>query len=155
MATSIGRRKVFQSIDKNGNGVIDFKEWYKHFDSLVRSGKKTEKELLDLYRKYDEEGSSKGIDFDEFNKFMDEVFGHADDFELRSFVEKKIKYYADMIIKYDGKADELAMGELTFYMAVQRAMTNKATTQDVGMLDAINDFLQEKGIVDKKTTFYH
>ncbi len=75
--------------------------------------------------------------------------------DLEKFVEDKINNYAQMIIDGKPRADELALGELQFYMALRRMLTNRATSQDVGMLDAINDVLQEKGLVKKGTTFYH
>ncbi len=75
--------------------------------------------------------------------------------DLKKFAEDKINSYAQMIIEGKDRADELALGELQFYMALRRTLNNRATSQDVGMLDAINDVLQEKGLVKKGTTFYH
>jgi hypothetical protein len=69
-------------------------------------------------------------------------------------VEEKINYYAKRIIERGDKADEHALGELTFYMAFRRVLEGKATIQDVGMLDAINDTLQESGIISEQDTFY-
>ncbi len=68
------------------------------------------------------------------------------------FVEDKINHYAQMIVDHGDKADELAMGQLTFYMALRRVVKGEATTQDLGMMDAVNDFLQEQGIVNKGET---
>lgn len=74
--------------------------------------------------------------------------------DVQQFVEDKINHYAGMIVNHKDKADELAMGQLSFYMAFRRVLKGEATTQDLGMMDAINDVLQEKGIVEKRTTFY-
>ena len=49
--------------------------------------------------------------------------------------------------------DEFALGEMTFYMALRRVTTGKGTPTDMGMMDAINDTLQTKGIVKPGTTF--
>ncbi|GEM_PF-2872086 len=77
--TKAERKKAFALIDKNNNGTIEFKEWYKHFDALIRkkNATMTAEKLLGLYKAYDKDGSSKGIDFEEYNSFMDDVFGTA------------------------------------------------------------------------------
>lgn len=73
---------------------------------------------------------------------------------LTQFVEEKINHYARMIADYNEKADELAFGQLSFYMALRRVLQDKATTEDKGMMDAVNDVLQHKGLVAKGSTFY-
>lgn len=77
MSTTTDRKKAFGTIDKNGNGTIEFKEWYKHFDALIRKKGSTwtAEKLLALYKSF--EGDSKGINFEEYNSFMDAVFGKA------------------------------------------------------------------------------
>ncbi|ELS04478.1 hypothetical protein Xen7305DRAFT_00042120 [Xenococcus sp. PCC 7305] len=72
---------------------------------------------------------------------------------LEKFIEDKLNQYAKTIIDKSTKSDEHALGELTFYMSLRRVTTGKATPQDIGMMDAINDTLQEKGIIDEKSTF--
>ncbi|MDA8654089.1 hypothetical protein N9M50_03030 [Alphaproteobacteria bacterium] len=72
---------------------------------------------------------------------------------MNSFVEKKINYYAQAIVDGSDKRDAHAMGELTFYMALRRTMKGEATIQDVGMMDAVNDVLQEIGVVFEGATF--
>lgn len=74
--------------------------------------------------------------------------------DLQQFVEDKINRYAQMIVDHRDKADELAMGQLQFYIAFRRVLDGNATTHDLGMMDAINDVLQEKGLVDKGSVFY-
>ncbi len=71
------RQVTFEKIDTSGNGIIEFKEWYKHFDALIRKKNSTwtAEKLLVLYKKY--EGDSKGINFKEYCSFMDDVFGAA------------------------------------------------------------------------------
>lgn len=39
-------------------------------------------------------------------------------------------------------------------MALRRVLQDKATNQDKGMIDAVNDVLQQKGLVAKGGTFY-
>ncbi len=73
---------------------------------------------------------------------------------LETFIEAKINHYAQMIIDFTEKGDDLALGELNFYIALRRVLNGTATTQDKGMVDAINDTLQELGVLDKKKTFY-
>ena len=74
--------------------------------------------------------------------------------DLNSFIEQKLNRYAKAIIDGSAKIDEHALGEMFFYMALRRVLTGKATYQDIGMMDAINDTLQEKGIVEASKTFY-
>jgi hypothetical protein len=47
----------------------------------------------------------------------------------------------------------LALGELNAYVTLCRILKNTKTTQDLGMADAINDFLQFIGIVAPKKHF--
>lgn len=77
MTEKTDRQKAFDKIDKDGSGVIEFKEWYKHFDALIRKKNSTwtAETLLALYKGY--EGNSKGINFEEYCSFMDEVFKAA------------------------------------------------------------------------------
>lgn len=69
------RKGAFQVIDKDGSGIIEFKEWYKHFDALIREKDSTwtAEKLLVMYQAY--EGDDKGINFEEYSTFMDDVFG--------------------------------------------------------------------------------
>lgn len=73
---------------------------------------------------------------------------------LIEFIEKKLNAYAESIRQGGAKIDELALGELTFYMALRRVLTGQPTPQDIGLMDAINDTLQELGLVERTKTFY-
>lgn len=73
---------------------------------------------------------------------------------LNEFIETKVNEYAQKIVKGSDKSDELAFGELSFYLSLRRVLTDKATPQDVGLVDAINDTLQELGVLEKGKTFY-
>ena len=74
--------------------------------------------------------------------------------DLLAFVETKIDSYSKKIVEGNDKMDDLALGELTFYITLRRALKGTATIQDKGLLDAINDTLQELGVVDSKSSFY-
>ena len=72
---------------------------------------------------------------------------------MNEFVEKKINSYAQNIIDGSDKRDAHAMGELKFYMALRRCLKSESTIEDIGMLDAINDVLQEVNLIDDSVTF--
>lgn len=72
---------------------------------------------------------------------------------MYEFVEAKVNEYAEAIIKGSDKKDAHALGELTFYMAIRRVLKGEATIQDLGMMDAINDTLQEANIIEDGKTF--
>ena len=73
---------------------------------------------------------------------------------LDSFIENKLNTFADRIKDGSDRVDEHALGELTFFMALRRVLSQKATPQDLGLMDAINDTLQEKGIIESGKTFF-
>lgn len=73
---------------------------------------------------------------------------------IESFIEEKLNHYAQQIVDRSERADEMALGELTFYIALRRVINGNGTLQDLGLMDAINDTLQEKGLLEKGQTFY-
>lgn len=73
---------------------------------------------------------------------------------LTDLIETKLNEYAQKIVKGGEKSDELAFGQISFYLSLRRVLNGKATPQDVGLVDAINDTLQELGIINKDKTFY-
>ena len=75
--------------------------------------------------------------------------------DLTNFIEEKLNKYAKDVIESGAKADEHALGELTFYMTLRRVISGNATMQDVGMMDAINDTLQRLGLVESRAAFYN
>ncbi|MFK7907384.1 MAG: hypothetical protein AB8B69_19775 [Chitinophagales bacterium] len=77
MNSTAERQKAFDTIDINGNGIIEFKEWYKYFDPLIRkkNATMTAEKLLNLFKEY--EGDDKGINFEEYSSFMDDVLGRG------------------------------------------------------------------------------
>jgi hypothetical protein len=72
---------------------------------------------------------------------------------MKSFVEAKINEYAKAILDGSDKRDAHAMGELHFYMALRRILKGDGTIQDIGMMDAVNDTLQELRLVFEGATF--
>lgn len=72
---------------------------------------------------------------------------------MEAFVEAKINEYAQKIIDGSDKRDAHAMGELEFYMAFRRILKGDETAQDVGLMDAVNDTLQEMGVVESGASF--
>ena len=72
---------------------------------------------------------------------------------MQEFIESNINQYAEAIIKGSDKKDAFCLGQLTFFMALRRISKGGATMQDLGMVDAINDTLQEAGLIDKDKTF--
>ncbi len=74
--------------------------------------------------------------------------------EHNEFIESKLNEYAGKIVKGSERSDELAFGQVGFYLALRRVLNGKATLQDVGLMDAINDTLQQMGRLEKGTTFY-
>ncbi len=74
--------------------------------------------------------------------------------DMEQFIEDKLNSYADKIKSGSAKVDELALGELSFYMALRRVLDGRGTPQDLGLMDAINDTLQLKGILEEGKTFF-
>ncbi|MGB0930848.1 MAG: hypothetical protein ACPGVB_08735 [Chitinophagales bacterium] len=72
-----GRKASFDTIDKDGSGLINFIEWYKHFKGLLADTDMTRGELEMMFSAYDEGGSVRGVDLEEYTNFMNDVFGEA------------------------------------------------------------------------------
>lgn len=73
--TAQDRTNAFNAIDKSKNGRIDFEEWYAHFKGWAEENNMSRDELKMVFNAYDEAGTSRGADFDEYNSFMDDIFG--------------------------------------------------------------------------------
>jgi hypothetical protein len=73
---------------------------------------------------------------------------------LAQFIEDKLNHYAETIVTGNQKMDEHALGELYFYMALRRVIDGKATFEDIGTMDAINDTLQKLGVIRSSDVFY-
>jgi hypothetical protein len=63
-------------------------------------------------------------------------------------------YLEERIAEVSAKHDEVATAKLAFYTSLQRVLNKQATRADIGTMDAINDLLQQLGLVPAKKTFY-
>ena len=75
--------------------------------------------------------------------------------ELSQFIETKLNKYAERVVTSSEQMDDYAFGEISWYLTLRRVLAGKGTTQDLGMMDAINDTLQQKGFIGTGTTFLH
>ena len=73
--------------------------------------------------------------------------------DLSKYIEEKLNAYAEKIKMGSAKVDEHALGEIRFYMAFRRVLERRASPEDLGLMDAINDLLQAKGILGTGGTF--
>ncbi|EAQ67142.1 hypothetical protein MED121_14484 [Marinomonas sp. MED121] len=73
---------------------------------------------------------------------------------LNELIEDKISQYAQALASGHTKKQEHALGEIGFYLALARIKAKKATAEDIGLFDAINDTLQLQGLIANHQTFY-
>lgn len=74
--------------------------------------------------------------------------------DFESFVENQINLAAQIIAtKKSARLDDAGFGKLGFYLAVRRGLKGTTTPEDLGLLDAINDSLQELGLLGRGKTF--
>lgn len=70
------------------------------------------------------------------------------------WVEERINLAANSIVeKKTTSLDEVAFGKLGVLLTLRRVLKNKATPQDIGMLDVINDVLQMLEVLQADETF--
>ena len=75
--------------------------------------------------------------------------------DLKKYTDDNLHKYAQKIADVTSQnIDEHSLGKVQFFMALRRILDGKANYQDIGLVDAINDTLQDLGIVDSKSTFY-
>lgn len=75
--------------------------------------------------------------------------------ELSQFIETKLNNYAARVVTSGEQMEDYAFGEISWYLTLRRVLAGKGTPQDLGLMDAINDTLQQKGFVGTSTTFLH
>jgi hypothetical protein len=73
---------------------------------------------------------------------------------LNELIEEKLNHYAQKIVTGGRQSDELAVGEINFYIALRRVVNDKGTPEDLGLMDAINDTLQALGKIETGSSFY-
>jgi hypothetical protein len=75
--------------------------------------------------------------------------------EFQAFLNEQIKLLTDKI--GDDKHsinDDVSLGKLTFYLAIRQALEQHASPQDMGLVGAFNDTLQQLGVLDESKTFF-
>ncbi len=74
--------------------------------------------------------------------------------DFEAFVETQINQAAQNVVsKKSSRLDDVAFGKLGFYLAMRRAINGTASSEDLGLLDAINDSLQTLKLLDSDETF--
>ena len=74
--------------------------------------------------------------------------------DLKNTTDNLHKYAKKISDETSQKIDEHSLGKVKFFFALRRILDGKANFEDIGLMDAINDTLQELGIVESKKTFY-
>ena len=75
--------------------------------------------------------------------------------DIKKYTDENLHKYAQRIAdETSQKVDEHSLGKVQFYMALRRILDGNANYQDIGLIDAINDTLQDLGIVESQKTFY-
>ncbi|MCE7762489.1 hypothetical protein GQL56_07515 [Pseudomonas putida] len=74
--------------------------------------------------------------------------------DFKSFLETQINAAAKQIIdKQKPELDHIAHGKLGFLLSLRRVVDGTATREDLGLHDAVNDVLQQLGLVEAKATY--
>lgn len=74
--------------------------------------------------------------------------------DFEQFVETQINQAAQAIVtRKSNKLDDVGFGKLGFYLAVRRALSGTPSSEDLGLLDAVNDSLQALGLLGRGGTF--
>lgn len=74
--------------------------------------------------------------------------------DFAAFVETQINRVAQKIIGSNSQRyDEHSHGKLSFLLSLRRVMSKKATAEDLGRQDAINDVLQALNIIEPNKTY--
>jgi hypothetical protein len=73
---------------------------------------------------------------------------------FKVFVEEQI-YLTEQKL-HNGKSarlEDVAYGKLGFYLALRRVLAGTSTTEDLGLMEAVNDTLQALKLLDDDETF--
>ncbi|MDD2091534.1 hypothetical protein NP522_15235 [Pseudomonas guariconensis] len=74
--------------------------------------------------------------------------------DFAAFVETQIDRAAQKIIDSSNQRyDEHSHGKLSYLLSLRRVMSKKATAEDLGRQDAINDVLQALNIIEPNKTY--
>ena len=75
--------------------------------------------------------------------------------DLKKYTSDNLHQYAKKISdETSQKIDEHSLGKVKFFMSLRRILDGNANYEDIGLMDAINDTLQELGIIESNKTFY-
>ncbi|MFK8330975.1 hypothetical protein M2D63_013270 [Pseudomonas sp. BJa5] len=72
---------------------------------------------------------------------------------LKDALEARINAAAQSIIDKKSTSDDIALGKLDFLSSLRRLLDGKATPHDLGRHDALNDVLQDLGVLSSKETY--
>ncbi len=75
------------------------------------------------------------------------------DSDFAAFVEEQINKAAQKIIDSSQRYDEHSHGKLSYLLSLRRVISRKATAEDLGRQDAINDVLQALEIIKPNETY--
>lgn len=76
------------------------------------------------------------------------------DSDFAAFVEEQINRAAQKIIdSRSQRYDEHSHGKLSYLLSLRRVISKKATAEDLGRQDAINDVLQALNIIRPNQTY--
>ena len=73
---------------------------------------------------------------------------------FKAFVEEQIRLSTQkMASTQSARLGDVAYGRLGFYLALRRIVEGTSTSEDLGLMDAVNDTLQALKLLDKDETF--
>lgn len=77
--------------------------------------------------------------------------GNAD---FKAFVEEQIKLSTQKLAStQSARLGDVAYGKLGFYLALRRVVEGTSSSEDLGLMDAVNDTLQALKLLDSDETF--
>ncbi len=74
--------------------------------------------------------------------------------DLNQYIETQMNHHAGRIAGGGSSVDERALGAMGFLAALRRVLEGNANSEEIGRIGAINDLLQERGVVAQGKTFY-
>ena len=75
--------------------------------------------------------------------------------DIKKYTDENLHKYAQRIAdETSQKVDEHSLGKVQCSMALRRSWDGNANDQDIGLMDAINDTLQDLGMAESQKTFY-
>jgi hypothetical protein len=74
--------------------------------------------------------------------------------ELATWTNEQLTNLAERMQSGGSDIDDFAVGSMSFYAALRRVISGEGSPHDVGIVDAVNDTLQQLGLIEPGTTFY-